>query len=106
MFIPLGACWLNLQEGWWRIFRKTALAGQSFAALDEIGEATRLATAQAQRPRETLGLGRPPPHRPGNSDTVLCTALRNPALERDGEVGLGDGTDVVDGHARCELAQD
>jgi transposase len=30
-FIPKGACWLNLQEGWWRIFRKTALAGQTFA---------------------------------------------------------------------------
>ncbi|MGX1549311.1 hypothetical protein [Streptomyces adustus] len=25
-FIPVGACRLNLQEGWWRIFRKTALA--------------------------------------------------------------------------------
>ena len=30
-FIPKRACWLNLQEGWWRIFRKTALAGQTFA---------------------------------------------------------------------------
>jgi hypothetical protein len=30
-FIPKGACWLNLQEGWWRIVRKTALAGQTFA---------------------------------------------------------------------------
>ncbi len=25
VFIPVGACWLNVQEGWWRIFRKTAL---------------------------------------------------------------------------------
>jgi transposase len=30
-FIPKGACWLNLQEGWWRLFRREALAGQSFA---------------------------------------------------------------------------
>jgi transposase len=45
-FIPKGACWLNLQEGWWRIFRKTALAGQSFADPDEIACATRVATAQ------------------------------------------------------------
>jgi hypothetical protein len=36
VFIPKRACWLNLQEGWWRIFRKTALAGQSFADPDEI----------------------------------------------------------------------
>jgi hypothetical protein len=27
-FIPKGACWLNLQEGWWRIFRRQALAGR------------------------------------------------------------------------------
>ncbi|WP_230884060.1 transposase [Planomonospora sp. ID82291] len=26
-FIPVGACWLNLQEAWWRIFRRHALAG-------------------------------------------------------------------------------
>jgi DDE superfamily endonuclease len=36
-FIPKGACWLNLQEGWWRIFRRQALAEarrsqQAFAA--------------------------------------------------------------------------
>jgi hypothetical protein len=24
-FIPKGACWLNLQEGWWRLFRREAL---------------------------------------------------------------------------------
>jgi hypothetical protein len=25
-FIPIGACWLNLQEGWWRLHRRQALA--------------------------------------------------------------------------------
>uniref|UniRef100_UPI000B16C05E IS630 family transposase n=1 Tax=Nocardia amamiensis TaxID=404578 RepID=UPI000B16C05E len=29
-FIPVGACWLNLQEPWWRIFRREALAGLRF----------------------------------------------------------------------------
>ena len=24
IFIPKGACWLNLQEGWWRLFRRDA----------------------------------------------------------------------------------
>jgi hypothetical protein len=24
---PQGACWLNLQEGWWRLFRREAFAG-------------------------------------------------------------------------------
>ena len=45
-FIPKRACWLNLQEGWWRIFRRQALAGQDFADPDEIARATRVATAQ------------------------------------------------------------
>src|SRR5262249_33998451 len=31
VFIPKRACWLNLQEGWWRLFRRDGLAGQSFA---------------------------------------------------------------------------
>jgi DDE superfamily endonuclease len=30
-FIPKRACWLNLQEGWWRLFRREALAGETFA---------------------------------------------------------------------------
>ena len=61
-FIPKGACWLNLQEGWWRIFRTTALAGQDFADPDEIAYATRLATAQ-HNARARLPAG-PPHHRP------------------------------------------
>jgi hypothetical protein len=35
-FIPKGACWLNMQEAWWRIFRLQALAGHDFAGHDEI----------------------------------------------------------------------
>ncbi|MEU7305656.1 hypothetical protein [Streptomyces sp. NPDC007206] len=45
-FIPVGACWLNLQEGWWRIFRETALAGRSFANPDDITQVTAVATQQ------------------------------------------------------------
>ena len=46
VFIPKGACWLNLQEGWWRLFRRDALAGQSFANPSEIEHAMRVATTQ------------------------------------------------------------
>jgi hypothetical protein len=46
VFIPVGACWLNLQEAWWRIFRRAALAGQRFACPEEIALATRMATCQ------------------------------------------------------------
>lgn len=40
VFIPVGVCWLNLQKGWWRIFRKAALAGQSFPAVAITGRAS------------------------------------------------------------------
>lgn len=60
VFIPVGACWLNLQEGWWRMLRREALAGQSFVDDDEIEEAVRLATSQLnQRAREWVW-GQPP----------------------------------------------
>ena len=60
-FIPKGACWLNLQEGWWRIFRKAALAGQSFADPDEIAHATQVATAQLNARARPWIWGRPQP---------------------------------------------
>jgi DDE superfamily endonuclease len=60
-FIPKGACWLNLQEGWWRIFRHQALAGQEFAGPDEIAHATRVATAQLTARARPWIWGRPQP---------------------------------------------
>ncbi|MEV6726145.1 transposase [Streptomyces xanthochromogenes] len=61
IFIPVGACWLNLQEAWWRIFRKTALAGQTFAGPDEITQATALATTQLNHRARPWIWGRPTP---------------------------------------------
>jgi transposase len=61
VFIPTGACWLNLQEGWWRLFRRDALAGQSFANSAEIEQATRVATAQLNHRAKPWIWGRPPP---------------------------------------------
>ena len=51
-FIPVGACWLNLQEAWWRIFRREALAGQTFADHTESEQA-----ATALNARTTMDLG-------------------------------------------------
>ena len=45
-FIPEGACWLNLREAWWQIFRRHALAGQTFADRAEIAQVTDVATAR------------------------------------------------------------
>lgn len=61
VFIPTGACRLNVQEGWWRIFRRAALAGQTFADADEIALAARLATAQLNARARPWVWGRPPP---------------------------------------------
>ena len=60
-FIPVGACWLNLQEGWWRLFRKAALAGQSFTGPGEIETATALATAWLNNRAKPWIWGRPAP---------------------------------------------
>jgi len=60
VFIPTGACWLNLQEGWWRLFRHEAFAGQSFANPTEIDQARRVATKQLNHRAHPWVWGRPP----------------------------------------------
>jgi transposase len=73
VFIPKGACWLNLVEGWWRLFRKTALAGQTFADPEEITSATRLATTELNARAKPWIWGRPaPPTRTLRRRFVYC----------------------------------
>jgi DDE superfamily endonuclease len=60
-FIPRGACWLNFQEGWWRLFRRQALAGQCFATPKEITLATKVATCQLNARARPWVWGRPAP---------------------------------------------
>jgi hypothetical protein len=59
--IPKRACWLNLQEGWWRLFRREALAGQTFADHTEIERASRSATRQLNTRAKPWVWQRPPP---------------------------------------------
>jgi hypothetical protein len=61
VFIPKGACWLNLQEAWWRIFRRQVLAGQTFADPGEITYATTVATIQLNARARPWSWGRPAP---------------------------------------------
>jgi hypothetical protein len=64
VFIPKGACWLNLQEPWWRLFRREALAGQTFTDDAEIDHATHVATWQLNRRATPWVWSRPVrPHR-------------------------------------------
>jgi transposase len=60
-FIPKAACWLNLAEGWWRLLRRAAFAGQSFADPAEIAYAVQTATAQLNAHAKPWIWGRPPP---------------------------------------------
>jgi hypothetical protein len=57
---PKEQAWLNLQKGWWRLLRRDALAGQSFANPNEIEQATRVATAQLTRQANPWLWGRAP----------------------------------------------
>jgi DDE superfamily endonuclease len=71
VFIPTGACWLNLQEGWWRLFRRDGPAGQSFATPREIEQATRVATAQLNR-RAKPWIWERPPKTPRHRRRLFC----------------------------------
>jgi hypothetical protein len=73
VFIPKGASWLNLQEAWWRLFRREAFAGQSFADHTELDYATQVATRQLNRRAKPWIWGRPaPPPRPHRRCFVYC----------------------------------
>nr|WP_312624072.1 IS630 family transposase [Pseudofrankia sp. BMG5.37] len=61
VYIPKKACWLNLQEGWWRLLRRAAFAGQTFADTDEITHAVETATTQLNTHARPWVWGRPPP---------------------------------------------
>ena len=61
VFIPKGASWLNLQEAWWRLFRREAFAGQTFVDDTEIAHATAVATMQLNARAKPWVWGRPPP---------------------------------------------
>ncbi|MER5627989.1 hypothetical protein ABT061_43910 [Streptosporangium sp. NPDC002544] len=80
MFIPKGACRLNLQEAWWRIFRRQALAGQTFADPDEIAYVTAMATTQLNIRARPWAWGRPAPRASSASTSFYLPALRNGAL--------------------------
>jgi hypothetical protein len=59
--LPVGACWLNFQEGWWRLLRKEAFAGQTFADYDDIERAVTGATARLNHRATPWVWGRPLP---------------------------------------------
>jgi transposase len=79
-FIPKGAAWLNLIEGWWRVFRRQAFAGQCFADSYEIDLATRVATRQLNRKASPWGYGGDHPNRRGIGGVRLCTTFEERSI--------------------------
>jgi hypothetical protein len=77
VFIPTGACWLNLQEGWWRLFRRDAAfwaelcPPQGDRASDPGGDRS------TQSPSQAVGLGPPSQGSSPLSPTLLLPHLRN-----------------------------
>ncbi|MCK9929801.1 hypothetical protein MXD62_21950 [Frankia sp. Mgl5] len=63
---PKAACWLNLQEDWWRLLRRAGFAGQTFVDTDEIIHAVDVATIQLNAARNA-GSEDASPRRPGKS---------------------------------------
>lgn len=73
VFIPKRACWLNMAEGWWRLLRRAAFAGQSFVDTDEITHAVDVATAQLNTRAKPWIWGHPaPPTRTLRRKFVYC----------------------------------
>jgi hypothetical protein len=83
-FIPVGAAWLNLIEGWWRLFRRKAFAGQSFAS-QSLADAHDIARhpdrdRRTQSPRQPLDLGPPTSSTPHAPALFCLSSLRNGAF--------------------------
>jgi len=60
VFIPKGACWLNLQDGWWRLFRREAFTGQTSADGEEIDQVTIDVTHKLNQRKKPWIWRRPP----------------------------------------------
>lgn len=81
VFIPVGACWLNLQEGWWRIFRKAALMRPVIRQPRRHRPRYNPRNRPAQLPCEPLDLGQSRTADSTTSAPIHVHRLRNPALD-------------------------
>ena len=85
VFIPKAACWLNLQEGWWRLFRRTALAGQRPSPRPPRSPWPPRSRPPSSIPAPGRGSGVGQPHQPPASPPSLhLPDLRNVALTGSG----------------------
>ena len=83
--LPVGACWLNFQEGRWRLLRKEAFAGKTSADYDDIERAvTGGVTARLNHRATPWVWGRPPPTPPTPSTLFRLLPLRNETRDRRG----------------------
>ncbi|UWP86521.1 IS630 family transposase [Dactylosporangium fulvum] len=96
VFIPKRACWLNMAEGWWRLLRRAAFAGQSFVDTAEIAYAVEMATTQLNT-NANPGCEDDRHHPPAPSAASSCTAFEERRTRRQGpgKVVLGVRVEVV-----------
>ena len=80
--LPVGASWLNLIEGWWRIFRRKAFAGQDCRQSPGLGRRHPSRDPATQCPRPALDLGAPTTAAPHAPSPVRVLPLTNGALVR------------------------
>ena len=91
--IPKGDAWLNLQEGWWRLLRREALAGQTFADYLEIEQAAAVATHQLTGAL-SLGSGADPTIRLAKSGDFIYIVFK--------ELSSKEGWELVSTESRIE----
>jgi DDE superfamily endonuclease len=87
VFIPTGACWLNLQEGWWRLFRRDAASRPKLcqSSGDRASHPSRDRSTQSAS--QTLGVGTAAQDTSSLSASLLLSPLTNAALGNDYEDG-------------------
>jgi transposase len=81
VFIPTGACWLNLLEGWWRLFRRNAASRTEFCQSHGVCTSHARGDGSTQSARQALGLGTPTQDASLSSSPLFLSPLRNGTLE-------------------------
>ena len=80
VFIPKGAAWLNLQEAWWGMFRREALAGQHFADGGRDRACYEGSHQTTQSSGETVGMGTASQTAEASEKAFCVPPLRNGAV--------------------------
>jgi PAS domain-containing protein len=82
VFIPTGACWLNLQEGWWRLLRRDAAFRAKLCQPRRNRASHSRCHGSTQPSSQAVDLGTPPQVPSPSSPSLLLPNVRIAALQR------------------------